>query len=173
MTAESLALIFAVITAVLCSIKDTSIIQSYRTSSVPSKKRMDCQKGLSPIDATTATLSGLYVSAKINPEPPGSGWIARYYGDLVFLCTKQADRIKGPTGVTWVVQQFWHNGLRTCLTDPTRPHINILSLIGCRGTFPQTYRIFSFLKLRSASFINTVGSTANAGTLYIIIDYNV
>jgi hypothetical protein len=102
-----------------------SVIPDPQCSAAPSKKRMDCQNGLSPIDATTATLSRLYVSAKINPEPPGGGWIARYYGDLVFLCTGQADRIKGPTGVTWVVQQFWHNGLRTCMTDPTRPYIKV------------------------------------------------
>ena len=37
-------------------------------------------------------------------------------------CSDQTDRIKGPSGVTWTVQQVWSQKHNACLTDPTRPH---------------------------------------------------
>lgn len=102
--------------------------KSYYYSVIPDqecagiKNALDCKKELSLVDATTTAISYAYVAAKTNPEAAGSGWISFHdNGDLGIPCTGLTDRITGPTGVTWTVQQVWSDKDRTCRTEPGRP----------------------------------------------------
>lgn len=93
------------------------------------KGALDCQKELSLVDATTTAISYAYVAAKTNPandldgEVSERGWYSFRSGDLGIPCTGRTDRITGPTGVTWTVQQVWSNKDRTCRTEPGRPSL--------------------------------------------------
>ena len=93
------------------------------------KNAVDCQKDLSLVDATTTAISYAYVAAKTNPaqaldgEVSETGWFSFRSGDLGIPCTGRTDRIVGPTGVTWTVQQVWSNKDRTCRTEPGRPSL--------------------------------------------------
>lgn len=99
-----------------------AVIPDQRCSAVPTAKRLDCQKGLPIIDATTVATAAMYVAAKTDPVVR-AGWYDRYSGEICNMCSGQADHIKGPTGITWVVHQIWSNTRRACLTDPGRPYI--------------------------------------------------
>lgn len=87
-----------------------------------------CKGDLPLVDATTATISSVYMAAMTNPfgrslgGAPRQGWVDRYGTDIA-SCGGATDRITGPTGVTWTVQQIWSEKRRTCLTDPTRPYL--------------------------------------------------
>ena len=109
------------------------------------KNAMDCKQGLPLLDATTNAISREYFSMKTNPDggfgatnqeatnPDGSfvttglGWVDDKYQiglqDITDPCPNETDRIKGPSGITWTVQQIWSNKYNACLTSPTRPHL--------------------------------------------------
>lgn len=93
-------------------------------------KRLDCLSGLPQLDATTRTVSLQYFNAKTNPAGaeaqfigPSVGWFARLWGDIGSPCVNFADRIAGPTGVTWTVNQIWSARNTSCLTTSARPRL--------------------------------------------------
>ena len=94
------------------------------------KNALDCKKDLPLVDATTVAVSYAYVAAMTNPadvffqgRAPAEGWADRYGTDIGMPCTGSSDRITGPTGVTWTVQQIFSEKHRTCFTEPGRPYL--------------------------------------------------
>ena len=93
-------------------------------------KHLDCENGLPHLDAMTRTISLQYFNAKTNPAGadteftgPSVGWFARNWGDIGSPCVTMSDRIAGPTGVTWTVNQIWSARNTSCLTTPSRPRL--------------------------------------------------